>query len=504
MDQNTDELILIRGENRIGVHRKTLAKKSRYFACLFSYSSTKDKEHVVNYDISLSTLQYFVEWIHDNGDYIETRGRPIKQSMLKFLNDNLLSDLLNLLQLSILFIVESLTEEVTDIIVLQWLLPEKIIDIWLLAQELGLNTLKDICFSVCLDRFDELPLASLVDLSEENVKLLLGNVYVRSSTSYLETVRNEWSKRHTSSGTIVVRKERKQRFLQGIAISKAFLGEADDGLYVYTWNGSSPSECVQITGKELVGMQVIGRGFSIYTVGGQAGVGTGKFNEVISRYCLISKKWYHQARLPVPRRHMVSVFLRNKLVLAGGVGRHRLKLTSVDILDIHTGEWTKGAEVPEWFSCVPYNCVINGKLYMMASRLYTYDPDQNRWDQLVVDWKNHPQMINGLLPVGGTVFFDDSGRIFAVTLTDDGRCKTNGTVFLQKIDFETRCVPFKIPDVMLPPYYLLLSEGDPDPSTAKPLYVKSEIIPETFRFLCSWRYTCFHVISLSSLYDTDY
>lgn len=78
-------------------------------------------------------------------------------------------------------------------------------------------------------------------------------------------------------------------------------------------------------------------GFSIYTIGGEKGLGTGKFNDIIWRYCLLSKKWYYQAHLPVPRRHMIAVFLKDKLVVAGGVGRHRLKLNTVDILHIHSG-----------------------------------------------------------------------------------------------------------------------------------------------------------------------
>lgn len=76
----------------------------------------------------------------------------------------------------------------------------------------------------------------------------------------------------------------------------------------------------------------------MYAVGGECGLGTGHFNKTIWRYCLISEKWYYKAKLRVPRRHMVAAFLGNKLVVAGGVGTHRLKLHTVDILDIHTGK----------------------------------------------------------------------------------------------------------------------------------------------------------------------
>jgi len=41
--------------------------------------------------------------------------------------------------------------------------------------------------------------------------------------------------------------------------------------------------------------------------------------------------------MPLERRNMITVFLKNKLVLMGGVGRYRRKLQSIDIYDIHTG-----------------------------------------------------------------------------------------------------------------------------------------------------------------------
>lgn len=103
--------------------------------------------------------------------------------------------------------------------------------------------------------------------------------------------------------------------------------------------------------------------FSIYLIGGELGLGTGRFNTTLWRYCLFSKKWYIETvyvklqslsvdvyiffrllsaqiivnRLPRPRRHMAVAFLKNKLYLFGGVGRHRLKLSSVDVYDIHAG-----------------------------------------------------------------------------------------------------------------------------------------------------------------------
>jgi hypothetical protein len=35
---------------------------------------------------------------------------------------------------------------------------------------------------------------------------------------------------------------------------------------------------------------------------------------------------------------MIAAFIGSKLLLMGGVGRYRLKLSSIDIYDVHTGE----------------------------------------------------------------------------------------------------------------------------------------------------------------------
>lgn len=116
--------------------------------------------------------------------------------MIKFLEKNF-AELLNLLQLSVLFMVDELTHDIVEVIVYCWLLPDAVVDVWLLAQDLNVKILQDICFSFCLDRFEELPLSSLVELTKDNVIKLVGNVNVRSSTKYLCLVRTEWTKHNT-------------------------------------------------------------------------------------------------------------------------------------------------------------------------------------------------------------------------------------------------------------------------------------------------------------------
>ncbi|XP_076237312.1 uncharacterized protein LOC143181020 [Calliopsis andreniformis] len=384
-----ENITLILEETRIKVNKAKLANKSQYFASLFShnFNDSHNKEHVINYDIALNTLQSFIKWIEDEEECEHFYCHAIKTSLTEYLKDNF-TELLNLLQLSVLFMVDKLTNDIIDIIVLSWLLPDKLIDMWLLAQELNLKVLQDICLSVCLDRFNELPVALLVELSKDNIIQLLQNTNVRSSIEYLRFVRQEWIQHNMISDIPDIKVERHLKFMKGIVVYK-MQEYINKDAYLYIWNDDVLSKCtelktVQSSEKWIVGMQVASRGFSVYTVGGELGLGTGHFNQIIRRYCLISKKWYYQAKLPVPRRHMVVVFLKNKLVVVGGVGRHRLKLLTVDILDIHAGTWSKGAKVPESFTEVPPYCVMDGKLFLMKSLVYVYYIEDNYWQTISI------------------------------------------------------------------------------------------------------------------------
>ncbi|XP_076640899.1 uncharacterized protein LOC143352364 isoform X2 [Halictus rubicundus] len=380
-----ENLTLILDDNHFEADKEKLASKSRYFKSLLSgnFSDSHNKEHTINYDIALPTFKDFIEWVHDDKEehrYADCYN--IKQSMTKFMKDNF-EYLIDLLKLSVLFMVDELTNDIVDIIVLFWLKPEIVIRIWQVAQKLSLKLLQDICLSVCLDRFEELPLVSLAKLKKPLITSLLQNVNVRASSKFLQIVREEWRQNHMGAVIPDVKQKRQPKFIQGTVVYQKYEGIIEDA-HLYIWNGTDFSRGVQIrdiqdSERGMVGMHVIGRGFNIYTVGGELGFGTGKFNHIIWRYCLLSKKWYYQATLRVPRRHMVAAFVKNKLIIVGGLGRHRLKLSSVDILDIHTGVWNSGADIPESFTMVPPHCVMDGKLFIMKSALYIYNPKEDCW-----------------------------------------------------------------------------------------------------------------------------
>ncbi|KAK1135730.1 hypothetical protein K0M31_000310 [Melipona bicolor] len=409
-------LTLILNNTHIKVNRKKLASKSQYFASLFSHNfcDSNSEEHVINYDISLCTLQTFVYWVHDK-NHMCVLYQPIKVSLTKFLQKNF-KGLLALLQLSVLFMVDELISDIIEIIVSYWLDPQKVIDIWLLAQELGVKVLQDVCVSLCLDRFEELPLSSLIKLNADNIVKLLNNVNLRySSEFYLQHIREQWMKYHKTN-LIDVKGERKLKFIKTWTV----IHESDQNdqkenygiknAYLYMWDGNVLNErvklkCIEHPNTWLFGAQVVTRGFSVYTIGGCVGLESAQFNKIISRYCLLSKKWYYEAHLPVPRRHMIAVFLSNKLILVGGVGKHRLKLSSVDILNIHTGNWTSGPHIPECFTSVPPYCVKSGKLFVLKSSFYIYYPEENIWNTISIPGCNNIGRVDAFITHDTTLLF---------------------------------------------------------------------------------------------------
>ena len=103
------------------------------------------------------------------------------------------------MELSVLFAVDNLTEDVIDRLERYYMSPKYVINIWLISQDLNINVLRDLSLAVCLDRFDELPISSIYELSRENFLKLLGNINIRSTESYLFHVTHEWMNHHCVS-----------------------------------------------------------------------------------------------------------------------------------------------------------------------------------------------------------------------------------------------------------------------------------------------------------------
>ncbi|XP_071652517.1 uncharacterized protein [Temnothorax longispinosus] len=350
MENNSNEIVtLILKEERFEVEKQKLIDKSHYFANLLSanfqdYTKTK---HVINYDISSILLQDFIDWIHnDNIAFTSATSYDFKE----------LDRLLDLLELSVLFAADTLeyllVKDLTNRLEGHYFTPPKIaIEIWLLAQELNINVLRDLSLALCLDRFNELSVELICELSRENFLKLIGNINITATKSHLHEIKREWLKNHKDF-TVSLKKDKKAKILPCI-ISCEHANEICKQ-YIHCWDGKDLLELTNFRNKFATGiMQITARRYDLYLCGGEYGIDSGMFNKKIWRYSLISKKWVHETVMPVERRHMITVFLKNKLYLVGGVGRDGNALDTVDIYDIYTGIWTSGAKIPTFSSHTP-------------------------------------------------------------------------------------------------------------------------------------------------------
>jgi len=89
------------------------------------------------------------------------------------------------LELGVLFAADNLIRDVTDKLEKYYMSPKYVINIWLLTEELNNNVLRDLSLAVCLDRFQELPLHLIYEMSRINFLKLIGNVNVRVSVLFL-------------------------------------------------------------------------------------------------------------------------------------------------------------------------------------------------------------------------------------------------------------------------------------------------------------------------------
>ncbi|XP_014469149.1 PREDICTED: uncharacterized protein LOC106741535 [Dinoponera quadriceps] len=393
-DQNRDPCVaLILKDSRLLVNRKQLISKSQYFAMLLSesYIDHLQQEHVINYDISISTLQDYINWIHDE-DFCMKFDFVCKTSLEKHCNPNSYEDLVKLLDLSVLFLTDLLTDEITNIMEAILVIPELLIDIWLVARDLGLSTLQDIFFAACLDYFDKLPIDKLLHLESQNLQKLLNNENISSTEENMWNILFMWVKANKieelPTKIPILIKDKKPKVLNCI-IDYEKPQNYNSKIFLYCWDGrnffkySTLTYPKEITNARhpLIGMQFTGRRYDLYMCGGEYGVGRGKFNEKIWHYSLISKKWIFETRMPRPRRNMITVLFKNKLYLIGGVGEYRTQLKSVNIYDIHSRIWTKGSQIPASFSGIPEYCVDDDKLiiYMTQLHVLIYYSKDDTW-----------------------------------------------------------------------------------------------------------------------------
>ncbi|XP_074094925.1 uncharacterized protein LOC141524762 isoform X2 [Cotesia typhae] len=387
------------------VNKNKAIELSNYFSSLLSgnFSDHNLKEHQINYDISVEIFKTYIDWI-ENAHNAQPVNYPTIYSQLEKSLKNVANNfvgLLELLETSVIFISEQLTCQLSRIITTRWLDPDRSLDVWKFAQDHGLCTLKDVAFEVCLDRFSELPHKKLMNLPTEKFIELVTNSNINDNKNYRESLVLDFLKTNQDSidpdQKLVLeiadfKTTNKSEYSQCLVTYK--LNDAEKKLYcVYCLKDRELVELVDFKpmfnyldgGYEVVGRKIVGRRFSIYIIGGEKGLGTGRFIKSIWRYCLISRTWYYVTELCTPRRHMIAEFLDQNLYLMGGVGNFRLKLSSVAILNIHTNEWHEGEKIPEVFTEMPPSCVSGGRIIYYSTNFYLFNPEGNEWKMISND-----------------------------------------------------------------------------------------------------------------------
>ncbi|RLU16282.1 hypothetical protein DMN91_012042 [Ooceraea biroi] len=468
-DKNEDRetVTLILEKNRFEVDKQNLMKKSRYFAALLSsnYVECHKSEHVINYEIPLLPFQNFINWMH--GEKIENLVDHTKK----------IDYVLTLLELSVLFAVDELTDNIIEEIEEHYLLPDCVIDIWLFAQELSLTVLQDLCLATCLDRFAELPHKAIHKLPKDNFLELVNNVNLRCSDSEFEDVVYTWTKSHQDKDTLP-ESSKQPKMSYGIVSSESF--HITNELYLHRWDGNRffeldtfrfPKDFPQgKTDKDpILGMQIIGRGCYLYFIGGEFTIGSGKFNTKVWRYSLITRKWFCYAVMPSVRRHMIAAFVGSKLLLVGGVGRYRAKLSSVDVYDVHTGKWSRGVEMPvTTFTSVPEHYVFHKKLilYNDLGFINLYCPYKNVWTALCFSQIDMFIRHVPILPLRGSACYIDvkSGEITFKSLVklshEDRDNFTTCDGIYSKIEIISRIVDDHNPCMMFLSAKILVNESE--------------------------------------------
>ncbi|XP_033213170.1 uncharacterized protein LOC117170508 [Belonocnema kinseyi] len=403
-----DKVFLIYKGQSFEESRSRLSKYSLFFNNLFTgdYSdSTSENLEIKHQEANLDTFKVFLTCLNSEQPFAV--GFVVNDSLKKYEGDNF-EELQQLFRLALYFLADDLLSCLSYIIVTNWFNPMHILDIWLMAEGLACEDLQKAAFAMCLDIFESIPKDLLFALPMINFQMIITNPNLRSSEAHLKEIVNEWAQKNnltevTQEDMISKFKNaeinNKARYLQCVT-GFVTIPESGEETIVFVWDGTiNKLEVLSkisdgIKAFALAGSQILGRGYSVYVVGGEKSIGKGSFSKVVTRYCLLTKTWYKVASLPVPRRHMVAAFLDNKLVLVGGVGLHRIKLSSVQVLDIYTGIWTNGPDVPQEFTENPPTCVIGDQLLVAMSGIYSYKLESNKWD---IFWQDKNTIINNMV-----------------------------------------------------------------------------------------------------------
>ncbi|XP_076334309.1 kelch-like protein 25 [Tachypleus tridentatus] len=122
-------------------------------------------------------------------------------------------------------------------------------------------------------------------------------------------------------------------------------------------------------------------GKNIYILGGEYGIGTGRWNKSVWMFDVFQKKWSLVSMMPSSRRHFQICVLNGCLYLLGGFGSYRVVLFSVECYNTKTGEWSilPSLQNPLFSSPAVSHA---GRLFVFTKNIYTYHFESEVWEQV--------------------------------------------------------------------------------------------------------------------------
>ncbi|XP_014221968.1 uncharacterized protein LOC106649195 [Trichogramma pretiosum] len=453
--------------------KEKLMSECEYFRTMFNqaFSDSKDDIIKIKFAFRPDSFKDFCTWMEKDSPPadLEIPRIPGKSCLehLEYSEDyDHFDRLRNLLEISLVYHANNLIRDLTSIVAQHWLNScsknqRYFFDIWISSLELRFPELADLAKFLCCQNLRSLDqsLFSRKELTHERFVSLMGSVHHTASKEYLSNVidarlsveADDLKRKDLNDLLNRIKLAKRESWTMNCFFVDTTKKEGSDFVISRDIFSLRPKKCVvnphnkferlinvwkTMCGdnKDLVGAGIIGKGSNIFRVGGEIRIGSNKFLLNVGRYCLITKRWYYLTRLRTPRRHMGLAISNDKLIVIGGVGRYRMKQSSIEMLDMTENTWTRGPELPETFTDIPACCVVRGMVVIHISRLYIFNPLKNSW--IGIQSNLHPNLLLGVRTFGvhgDTVYFVTSEfeQILAFKIQwvrdacehDDGDCE---------------------------------------------------------------------------------
>lgn len=134
-----------------------------------------------------------------------------------------------------------------------------------------------------------------------------------------------------------------------------------------------------------MGYRVCTLGVEIYVLGGEAKLGSNKWQMNIWSYNMLRRKWTMKASLLEPRRHHAVCVMDNDIYVIGGFTKHRIITSSVHCYHSDNDSWTVCSELirPEFAATATS---VNHRVYLFKTLdIQSYNLDTNQWTIVTTD-----------------------------------------------------------------------------------------------------------------------